>query len=73
MVYGDNYFQSVALSEVLVTPCSHCHKDTEGNAKNAQGIGLLGLMGAVVININIINSGPRVDYSDSHLMGQIYF
>ena len=71
MVYGDNYFQSVALSEVSVTLCSHCHKDTERNAKNAQGIGLLGLMGAVVINI--INSGPRVDYSDSQLMGQIYF
>ena len=71
MVYGDNYFQSVALSEVSVTLYSHCHKYTERNAENAQGIGLLGLMGAVVINI--INSGPRVDYSDSHLMGQIYF
>ena len=69
MVYGDNYFQS-ALSEVLVTMCSHCYEDTERNA-NAQGIGLLGLMGAVVINI--INSGPRVDFSDSQLMGQIYF
>ena len=69
MVYGDNYFQS-ALSEVSVTMCSHCYEDTERNA-NAQGIGLLGLMGAVVINI--INSGPRVDYSDSQLMGQIYF